>query len=225
MKRTTAAIVLIVLAASLVLPGAALAKGGSGGTRGKSAVAHEKAARGPHGETDASAGAEAPEATPTAESPELESDEPGPEAEKSARKAARSAAKVQRKEAREAGQTARKASRSVDASGDVDSQPDSDEPTGTSPRAFSSITANIERALEMVAGGSKTRVPPGLLRVWYKFAGWLGVDPSTAPAPLPGVPVGPPGETTVTVEPTGTVNPPTTDPLAPPVDPTATPAL
>jgi len=224
MKRTTAVIILIILAVSLVLPGAALAKGGNGGTRGKSAVAHEKAARGPHGEAGASAGAEAPEATPPADAPELESDEPAPEAEKSARKAARVATKEQRKEAREAGKATRKASRSVDASGDVGSQLDSDEATGTSSRAFSSITTNIERALEMVADGSKTRVPPGLLRVWYKFAGWLGVDPNTAPAPLPGVPVGPPGETTVTVEPTGTVNPPTTDPLAPPVDPTATPA-
>jgi hypothetical protein len=93
--------------------------------------------------------------------------------------------------------------------------PESDEATSAPGagvnNAFTRITANIEKALAKIEAGTKMQVPPGLMRVWLKFAGWLGVDPTT----MPGTPVIPPTEEptgtvepTATVEPTGTVEPP-----------------
>ncbi len=79
--------------------------------------------------------------------------------------------------------------------------------------AFSHITRNIEKSLAKIAAGTKKQVPPGLLRVWLKFAGWLGVDPSTMPGatntPDSDEPTGT-VEPTSTVEPTGTVEPTST---------------
>ena len=42
--------------------------------------------------------------------------------------------------------------------------------------ALDRIAANIARAEQKVAEGTKTRVPPGLLGVYEKFLGWLGLD-------------------------------------------------
>ncbi len=86
--------------------------------------------------------------------------------------------------------------------------------------AFARITANLEKSVAKIADGTKTQLPPGLVRVWLKFAGWLGIDPST----MPGTPSSPPTEEptstvepTATVEPTGTVEPtPTVEPVVVP---------
>lgn len=79
------------------------------------------------------------------------------------------------------------------------------------PNAFSHITRNIEKAMAKVAAGTKKQVPPGLMRVWMKFAGWLGV--TSAPPWQPPAPV---VEPTATVEPTGTVEPTETVPVVVP---------
>ena len=153
--------------------------------------------------------------------------------DREAGKAERFAAKNERKAQRESEKVARKAQRRADKVGrEADRPADADEATGSSEparsvegtrqvgpgvsRAFSRITANLEKSLAKVADGRKKQLPPGLLRVWLKFAGWLGVDPSTIPAlprPIPTAAVQP----TSTVEPTATVQPTTT------VEPTATP--
>lgn len=77
--------------------------------------------------------------------------------------------------------------------------------------ALSNITRNIEKALAGIADGTRKQVPPGLIRVWQKFAGWLGIDLTTMPGAQP--PAG--GETTGTVEPTSTVEPTGTIPVVP----------
>lgn len=96
---------------------------------------------------------------------------------------------------------------SVDAS-EAPEPPESTEATSTPGagigNAFTRITSNIEKALAKIEAGTKTQVPPGLIRVWLKFAGWLGIDAST----MPGAESVPPtDEPTGTVEPTPTVEP------------------
>ena len=93
----------------------------------------------------------------------------------------------------------------------------------TTPTAFLSITKNIEKMMAKVAAGTKKQLPPGLQRVWLKFAGWLGV---TTPAPwLPVVPdpvVEQPDSVTPTprtVDPSPTVEPTPTVPPAPTAEP------
>jgi len=58
-----------------------------------------------------------------------------------------------------------------------------------------------------VAAGTKKQIPPGLMKVWLKFAAWLGV--TDAPPWESVTPEEPTGtvEPTMTVEPTGTVEP------------------
>ncbi|TDB38181.1 MAG: hypothetical protein D9V44_09115 [Actinobacteria bacterium] len=117
-------------------------------------------------------------------------------------------------EQRKANQKTRGVKQGADGTGDAklpESDVATDAPGPGVTNAFTRITANIEKALAKIEAGTKLQVPPGLLRVWLKFAGWLGVDPST----MPGTPVIPPAEEptstvepTATVEPTGTVEPP-----------------
>lgn len=90
--------------------------------------------------------------------------------------------------------------------------------------AFARITANLEKSLAKIAAGKKTQLPPGLVRVWQKFAGWLGVDPANMPGTPTTAPGGSVDETgsvtaTTTPEPTATIEP------SPTVDASATPTL
>lgn len=57
----------------------------------------------------------------------------------------------------------------------------------TTPTAYSSITKNIMKRLE-----KGKFVPPGLMRVWYKFTAWLGLADVATP---PWEPVTPPPST------------------------------
>lgn len=127
---------------------------------------------------------------------------------KAERKSAKSAAKAERKSAAGA---ALEDSASVDASGSVEATP-------SVSNAFTRITTNLEKSLAKIAAGKKTQLPPGLVRVWMKFASWLGVDPTTMPGTISVTPDPPTGETTQTAEPTGTVTPDLSQPPTPTVD-------
>ena len=69
-----------------------------------------------------------------------------------------------------AGQGHGQARRSEDASGATEQKR-----TGIE-NAFDRISANIEKAEKKVAEGTKKAVPAGLLAVYEKFAGWLGLE-------------------------------------------------
>jgi len=54
--------------------------------------------------------------------------------------------------------------------------------------AMSRITGNMQKSLVKITEGKKRQMPPGLTRVWIKFAGLLGIDLTTMPgyqAPQP----------------------------------------
>lgn len=138
--------------------------------------------------------------------------------------------KAAEKAAKKAAKQARKEARSAEASEEAEApEVEPFEPIETGNRnvagAMVRITSNLERALSKVAEGTKKQLPPGLVRVWQKFAAWLGIDPTTQPGYV--APVddsSPTTDATGTVEPTSTVEPtPTVDPTAT-VVPTDTPA-
>ncbi len=131
-------------------------------------------------------------------------------------KQARVTAKAARTQARMSAKSARTAPASVDASATT---PTEVRGQGVA-NAMVHITANIEKALAKIAAGTKTQVPPGLMRVWLKFAGWLGIDPATMPgSPAPGS-----GDSTSTIVPTSTILPTFTVDPAPIDGPATTPA-
>ncbi len=135
----------------------------------------------------------------------------GRDESKDARKAERKAVRAEAKETRRAEnsdrKSARETTRGIESTRSVEATP-------AVSNAFSRITSNIEKSLAKIADGRKKQVPPGLIRVWLKFAGWLGVDPSTMPTAPVGPPTNPTGEPTSTVEPTGTVGPDLTGSVA-----------
>lgn len=101
-----------------------------------------------------------------------------------------------------------KGAASKETSGSAEETSGSVEPSGTphagKQNAFERITSNIEKSMAKVAAGTKKQIPPGLMKVWLKFAAWLSVTDA------------PPWETVTPEEPTGTVEPTTT------VEPTET---
>jgi len=124
----------------------------------------------------------------------LKSPPPTTHAEKGARalesesvKRARESEKAVHKAAGEAQHAAREASRSANAEVESDSPQESDEISSSTEgtpavgTAFSHITTNLERSVAKVVDGRKKQLPPGLVRVWLKFAAWLGVDQTTIP--------------------------------------------
>ncbi len=52
-------------------------------------------------------------------------------------------------------------------------------------QAFDRISANLARADARVASGDAVALPPGLVRVFEKFLGWLGLAPDTTPTDEP----------------------------------------
>ncbi|MBS3956471.1 MAG: hypothetical protein KGZ40_02935 [Clostridiales bacterium] len=107
---------------------------------------------------------------------------------------------------------------------------DADEPTGSGKRhgienALSRILINIERAEAQIEAGTRSYVPPGLLRVMAKFLGWLGLDAapdpgSGDPAPeVPGEPADGGDGDGGSVDDTPTVEPPYSDEETGTVDP------
>jgi len=70
---------------------------------------------------------------------------------------------------------------------DVVEPPVSENATGIA-NAMSRITGNMQKSLVKITEGKKRQMPPGLTRVWIKFAGLLGIDLTTMPgyqAPQP----------------------------------------
>lgn len=208
MKKLSIAAVSTLLIAALAVPSAALAKGGNQ-NRGTSDSAIGQGKGRP---TDISA----PDGGLTAKEAR--------KAERSAARLARKAQKAEAKQAREdekaAAKQARTAGGAVGAA-DMGSEESSESVESSAPtgpgiaNAMSRITANLEKSLAKIASGKKKQLPPGLVRVWLKFAAWLGIDPTTQPGYVA-------PETTSTPEPTTTVEPtPTIDPT-PTVEPTPT---
>lgn len=237
MKRTTALLLAIVLATAFALPVSAFAKNG-GGSHGRGNASHASG-----GKAAASAKTSPGRAKhQTAATSSVASDAAAQHPGKGAAKARRSATLAEKPTAHgrkaaamataaaagivvptsEASSTEQPAAESGDASPATGSVDTSGSVGGGVGNAFKHITANLEKALAKVESGSMKQLPPGLVRVWLKFASWLGVDqgllPGT-PAPAPGSsdtsgsvtptatpqpPAGP--EPTSTVEPTGTVN-------------------
>jgi hypothetical protein len=193
MRKPIAVLLSFALVAALVAPAVALAKGGQGnsGAHGAQSDGSLSTAR-----ADRSV-SKATRSTAKGEHKTV----------RASRKAQRSTEKVVRKAERRAAKVAREASRTADAGERVDQTRDAaglaDSVEGTPTvgpgvsQAFSRITTNLEKSAAKVADGRKKQLPPGLVRVWLKFAAWLGVDPSTMPRVPSSVP-------TSTVEPTAT---------------------
>jgi len=185
MKKLVSFALLISLSLMLVVPVAALAKGGPPAGKGPGST--------PPGQAKKAA------ATAGAVATEAEAEEPAEEsapADKAARKAEKQEAKAE-KAAEKAAVKAEKAAVKAEQKGSHEAPvaatvaaseesetpaPDVEEPaepaklTGIA-NALSRIMANIERAEARVAAGEKSAVPPGLLKVLAKFMGWLGIDP------------------------------------------------
>lgn len=212
MRRSLSVVLCGALLLALALPGAALGKGSENKTnKGRSnksadSATHEQPGKGHPASSSASRSG------------------------KPAEKAANKAAKQETKQAKTDAKSKVKAEVAVKAkakkyhgpaavmatTGSVDPGADTSpsvEATHTGiPNAFDHVTRNLERSLAKIAAGTKKQLPPGLVRVWLKFAGWLGVDPTLQPGY-----VAPPAEPTSTVEPTSTPEPTST------VEPTGTP--
>lgn len=188
MKKLLTILLATALIGALAAPSVALAKGGNSHGRNTSSHGKKFAAQ-------ASA-----ETTPVT---------------KAERKAAKTAARIQRKAAKVAAKTARKAARpSVEGSESVEPTESVESSVGAGiPNAFARITSNLEKSLAKIAAGKKAQLPPGLVSVWQKFAGWLGIDLTTQPGftgsttptatPVPTSTV----EPSATVAPTGTIVP------------------
>ncbi len=215
MKKPILATVSVMLVASLVVPGIAFAQGNG---KNQGGAARGKAAR---------------VAVASAQQ-EARNDKAAEKAAHAQAKAERVAAKAERKAAKAAEKQARKALKPTtkaaavsaaaeatevvggdDASGSVEPSVEATHGPGIAV-AFSRITSNLEKSLDKMAAGKKKQLPPGLIRVWNKFASWLGVDLTTRPGYVaPSVP-------TSTVEPTSTVTPTSTVEPTPTVTPTPT---
>lgn len=196
MKRLTAMVLALALVSAIVGPVAASAGPGKSGQRERPAAAGQKSAEKQARKTER-------------------------DAEKAVKRQSKQVRKAERAQERAAAKAEREQARGTEPSASADVTPSvaassSVDTTPAVSNAFGRITANIEKSLAKIADGRKTRVPPGLIRVWLKFAGWLGVDPTTMPAPQSGSPADPTGVPTSTAEPTGTVTPDPTDPTAPP---------
>lgn len=186
MQKIVNTTVAAVLVASLVFPLSASAKGGPG-DHGRRAAKQQVAIAGKSA---------AKVSTDTASA-------------KAARKAARRQAKTLAKQERVAAKQAREASRAAEASETTAAASESATPN-VAP-AFSRIMSNLEKSVSKVLSGTKSQLPPGLVRVWLKFASWLGVDPTTMPGADLVSPAPAAGETTSTVDASGTVAPMPTD--------------
>jgi hypothetical protein len=186
MKKLVSFALLISLSLMLVVPVAALAKGGPPEGKGPGST--------PPGQAKKAA------ATTGAVATEAEAEEPAEEsapADKAAKKAEKQEAKAEKAAEKAAVKAERKGSHEgpvaamVAASEESETPaPETEEPaepaklTGIA-NALSRIMANIERAEARVAAGEKSAVPPGLLKVLAKFMGWLGID--VEPDPEPGM--------------------------------------
>jgi len=225
-KRPMTIVVASMLIAAVAMPGVAAANGngqGKGAGQRQSAAAKAQRETAKEARTADLASAEASRAALKAQR----------RAEKAAAYSAKFAARDAKKAARKVAQDQRKAARALEASG----VPGSVAESGSAPasagvdatravgpgvsNAFVRITGNLEKSVAKVTAGTKKRVPPGLVRVWLKFATWLGIDKATMPVVTT---VAPPAVPTRTVEPTRTVDPTSTVEPTPTVEPTVTPA-
>jgi hypothetical protein len=185
MRRIVALATLIALAATLIVPVAALAKGGppAGKGPGFTPPGQAKKAVAP---VESSAAGETEE--PAEESAATDAKEAG-KAEKAAGKAdkaEKAASKAEEKAAKSASKAGQESDGAAAASVDESDTPSVDESATPEPEApakltgianaLSRIMANIERAEARVAAGQKSQVPPGLLKVMAKFLGWLGIE-------------------------------------------------
>ena len=193
-KTMTVALCIAVIAA-FALPASAFARGGAGKRPG--APRHGASSHGKQVESHRAAKSSRREARKSGK------------AEKSPRKRAKAAksgkvekSSAKKSSAKKAAATAtlagamrikrHRAPASEEASG-VDEPDESVEATkpawsgDSTPTPFARITANIQKSMAKVANGTKKQIPPGLMRVWLKFAGWLGVTsapPTRTPDPV-----------------------------------------
>jgi hypothetical protein len=192
MRRIVALATLIALAATLIVPVAALAKGGppAGKGPGFTPPGQAKKAVAP---VEPSAAEETEE--PAEETPATNAKEAGKAAGlgKAAGKVPAHAAEAIGKAAgaEDVADTDEAVEGTVSAmeetvtpepeEGEEPEEEEADKPSDTGKmfgiaNALSRIMANIERAEAKVAAGQKSQVPPGLLKVMAKFLGWLGFE-------------------------------------------------
>jgi hypothetical protein len=189
MRRIVALATLIALAATLIVPVAALAKGGppAGKGPGFTPPGQAKKAVAPV-ESSAAGEAEEPaeESAATDAKQARKNEKAAEKAEKAAEKAEKAASKAEEKAAKSAPIAEPESGGAVAASVEESDTPSVDESATPEPEApakltgianaLSRIMANIERAEARVAAGQKSQVPPGLLKVMAKFLGWLGIE-------------------------------------------------
>lgn len=219
----------VFLIAALAAPAMALARGGNGKADKGASGRKQVASQAPTASSDSGTGTEA-KAGPSGAKDAATAEKA---AAKAARKAAKAAARAERKAAKatglESSVSAEGATGSpdgsleptpaVETSGSTDASPPVEAEEGDGPgieNALASITRNLEKSLAKIADGKKKQLPPGLVRVWQKFASWLGIDPTTQPG-YEAPPVDP-----ATVEPTSTVEPTATVEPTPTVEPSST---
>lgn len=230
MKKGLSVLLVLGLVTALALPLTALAKGPDKGGDGRPAKAAGKSSEA--GKTD-KIDRPAKAAEKAADREAREEFVAERKAQGQARKDEAMARKAERKAAREASESVSASVVSEEETGALDPDDlddveapeeeadESGEPKGRGiETAFARITANLEKSLARIADGKGNQVPPGLQRVWLKFASWLGAHPSTMPGADVGSPEAPtsPPEPTSTVEPTMTVEPSATVDPADPVD-------
>lgn len=193
MKKPIGALLVVAMLAALTVPAVALAQPGRGRSQ-QSMTQGGKVTMVPAAEKHADVAKRADNAARKATH----------RAEKATRRAQRSALRA----SRDASKTmdADETTESVEPSGSVEPTRSVDATASASHgrlRSFDRITRNIEKSIAKIEAGQKSQIPPGLMRVWLKFAEWLGIDPSTMPA----VPTKSTVEPTATVEPTVTIEP------------------
>ncbi|MFU8890793.1 MAG: hypothetical protein ACNA76_03925 [Anaerosomatales bacterium] len=185
MRRIVALATLIALAATLLVPVAALAKGGPPAGKGPGFTPPGQAKK-------VAAPAEEPVVAAEAVGPEGDAPEPDgtqarkaeKAAEKAEKKSEKAAAKAEKKAEKAEWKAVHKPAGTVAASLEESETPEPEdvgEPAGPAKltgiaNALSRIMANIERAEARVEAGQKSHVPQGLLNVLAKFLGWLGID-------------------------------------------------
>jgi hypothetical protein len=191
MRRIVAIATLIALAATLMVPVAALAKGGppAGKGPGFTPPGQAKKAVAPVESSAAGETEEPAEESAATDAKEARKNEKA--AEKAEKAAEKAASKAEGKAAKPAPTAEPESGGAVAASLEESDTPSVDESATPEPEApakltgianaLSRIMANIERAEARVAAGQKSQVPPGLLKVMAKFLGWLGIEADPEP--------------------------------------------
>ena len=184
MRRTVASLLVVAVVASMAIPAVAFAGGKGGNSKGNGewgAVSADEDARAAQAAIARDARAQAKSARKDTGAQAKRSRAEAKARANDARRQEKLLSKAAREEARRAAKRAKAASSEV-TSPTLDASPSVDATKTVGPgvsNALARITRNLERRIAKFGWGAK--LPPGLVRVWLKFSGWLGNDTSATP--------------------------------------------